>query len=541
MLFITQRVSDYQGSTLSMQHVPLLSNVGVIWPDNSGNKFFITFLENSNVGESVYSIFVTTRESGSVGFTVVADGVNFRHEGETSFGSVTTVHIPTSLTNLSLTLGNTQTVMVQAEEGKSIILYGLNEQNKTTDAFLGLPYLPSYQTKSSFTYLASSYVAISVADIYSLLAIVPQDTGADTEVSIRFRIQKLGTDAILYSTLNVNVSDGDVTSLTLSKSETVYIRSEGDLTGTVIHSDRPLSIFSGSTCTVVPFPKPQCDHLVEQIPPVSTWGTRFVTVPLKKREKYDVFRFIAAYNCTDVTVSCVNSTGHSTHSSTFTLGEGLFRELQISSFEYCIVRSTNRLLVVQYSVGTSVDGVSADPFMAVLPPVDQYSNNYTFATPGDEIQTYEHFINLVIPVSFFQPDLIVLDGSMLSTADNFVELKDGNMTAFYTIQIAISGGAHTLIHTNPYAQFGLLVYGFGFRNSYGYPGAYSLGEFSMLHVYVGVCVYACLCACTYVRMYACMYVCAHIFVCIICMSVCVCVHTCVCACVRACVHIFLCV
>jgi hypothetical protein len=472
------------GNTFGSDHCPeKLTNVtkdqtgtdGLV-PDNSGNTFFITFLENYYQNKSFYSIFVTTRESGSVSFTVRADAIEFRDEGVTTFGSVTTVRVPTSLTNISQTLGSERTVLVQAEGGRTIIVYGLNEQIVSTDAFLALPFLPNSSQSTSYTFIASSYVAFQSLKFYSLLAIIPQVRDVDTEITIHFHIGDRGSDAVIYTSSSQTVSNGDTVPLTLRNSETVYIRSNGDLTGSIVTSNYPISVLSGSSCTVVPYLIPRCDHLVEQIPPVSTWGTRFVTVPLKNRTEYDIFRFIAAYNCTDVSLSCVNATGHMARSSIFTLEEGMYKEERIPSSDFCIVKSTNRLLVMQYSVGTRVDGVNADPFMAILPPVDQYSNNYTFATPSNEIQTYRHFINLVIPATFFQPDQISFDGKMSFTADEFVELKDGSGAAFYALQKSIDGGSHTLVHSNPYSQFGLLVYGFGIRNSYGYPGAYSLGE-----------------------------------------------------------------
>eukprot|EP00058_Branchiostoma_floridae_P014878 XP_002600366.1 hypothetical protein BRAFLDRAFT_66599 [Branchiostoma floridae] len=75
--------------------------------------------------------------------------------------------------------------------------------------------------------------------------------------------------------------------------------------GTRITSNKPVTLMSGVQCANVPAGIGACDHLVEQIPPLDTWGKRFVTVPLAVRTGGDIFRIVAARNGTTV-----NVTGH---------------------------------------------------------------------------------------------------------------------------------------------------------------------------------------------------------------------------------------
>ena len=444
----------------------------------AGNKFLLTFYENYNDIHPTlhHTIFVTTGEREEVSFTVKAFGIGFKSVEMATPHKVVSVQVPTLITKSSVTRVSNRTVIVEAEKGKTIIVYGINEQIKTADAFLVLPMMPTDGSKTSYKYIPASYAA----KIQGFLAIIPHFSEGNTEVDVHFHLSAISERPFYHNVANnTRYWNNDNLHLTLNASESLYLTGEGDTCGTVIVTDKPVSVFSGLECSNVPRSILACDHLVEQFPPVSTWGTRFVTVPLKYRAAFDVFRFIAANNCTDVCISCINSIGRPASSWTFTLDEAEYHETNITSNEYCIVKSTNRLLVLQYSVGRVADGNhTGDPFMAVLPPADRFSNNLTFANYDSSVQTYKHVVNVVIPAAFFQPDSIFLDNSRLSDLTfEAVAIPDGYRIAYYGVRVDIEAGSHTLYHTNQHAGFGILMYGFTFGASYGYPGAYPVKGF----------------------------------------------------------------
>ena len=445
--------------------------------DDSGTIFYLTFLENNGENPpSFYTIFITTSEKTTVSFTVEAAGIGFSAEGETTFGVVANVTIPTSLTAHS-TPAYQRGIIVRSTNGGSLIVYCLNEEIFSTDAFLALPYIsdPSIvlgQQDSDdglFTYIFVTYDYSSVGD--SLAAIVAHEDG--TNITVYPRSSAFGRFDHKTASLFVTTLD---TSFTLSRGETIFMRTGDDMTGSVVKSSSPITLLTGMKCAQVPRGLQRCDHIVEQIPPVSTWGSRFVTVPLQRRKSYDIFRFIAGRNCISVTVNCVNGTsGEVSTPIEFQLNETEFHELAVSSSHYCLVSSSDQILVVQYSVGTQVDGISADPFMAILPATDRASHQYTFITPGSSVQAYDHFINLVIPATFYQPDQITIDGQPLTSLTvDIVPIAINGPPAYYAARVELDDGSHTLSHSNVLAQMGLLVYGYGIKNSYGYPGAYSV-------------------------------------------------------------------
>lgn len=59
--------------------------------------------------------------------------------------------------------------------------------------------------------------------------------------------------------------------------------SDTDLTGSTIVSNRPVSVFGGNSCGMVPTGDTDfCDQLVEQMFPTSAWGQNFTAMPLPR-------------------------------------------------------------------------------------------------------------------------------------------------------------------------------------------------------------------------------------------------------------------
>ena len=76
-----------------------------------------------------------------------------------------------------------------------------------------------------------------------------------------------------------------------------------DLSGSLVTSDKPVAVFGGHQCANVPSGATFCDHIEEEMPPVSTWGKTFVTEPLATRLNGDTFRFLASQNSTTINVN----------------------------------------------------------------------------------------------------------------------------------------------------------------------------------------------------------------------------------------------
>ena len=112
-----------------------------------------------------------------------------------------------------------------------------------------------------------------------------------------------------------------------------------------------------------------------------------------------------------------------------------------------------------------------DPFMSMIPPVEQYSNSYVLnALP--EFST--NYITIYVETKYYQPDQIFVDSiSQEGTTWTAVYCSNGVRCGFIA-RVVLTPGDHRLLHQDSNARIGVSAYGFRSSNSYGYPGGLRL-------------------------------------------------------------------
>ncbi len=260
--------------------------------------------------------------------------------------------------------------------------------------------------------------------------------------------------------------------ITLNRGELYQVQSmnmpnlagQGDLTGTYIKSDKPIALYSGSWSTTVPNTSVSAwDHLYEQIPPLRSWGRKFVTVPIKYREK-DTYRILASVDQT--TVKIVGKT-------TVVINKGEFYEFMLNSNEPSLIESDQPVLLAQYSNSNDVDrppGVpqalwDGDPSMLIISPVDHTRENVTFVAYDTPEITNKLFVNVVTKDDAVNQ--IQLDNQTIS----FTSFPN---SGYSYAQVQIVAGSHNLNSTEAGKGFIAYVYGFGGVESYGYGVGFNL-------------------------------------------------------------------
>ena len=263
--------------------------------------------------------------------------------------------------------------------------------------------------------------------------------------------------------------------ITLNKGELYQVQSEnlpntgdangqGDLTGSYITSNKPVAVFSGSYATTVPLSSNDAyDHLYEQLPPVQTWGRKFIAVPLMSRLK-DTYRILASESQTTVRIG---------NQTLVKLNKGEFYEFMLNSTEASMIESDKPVLLAQYSNSNNVDrppGVPAanwdgDPFMIIVSPVNQTRERVAFVA-YESAQIRRYFINVVVKDDV--AGKINLDGRPVI----FQSLAGG--IGYSYAQLEISKGKHLIESTEPGKGFIAYVYGFGGYESYGYGVGFNL-------------------------------------------------------------------
>ncbi len=421
-------------------------------PDNRGTEFVLGF--NTNVSDGGFfstELFVGADAATTV--TVSIPGIGF---GPTPFpvvpGAITTIDLPPSSRMVGSGSIEDKGILVTAPE--EIVVYGLNPEGATTDGYLGLPV-----DVQGTDYLIPSYFN-RVGGAPSEFGVVGIQDNTTVTITPSFAAQP---GANTPGTLPA----GTPFSITLNRLQTFQLKDAGippasiaDLTGSVITSDKPISVFGAHADANVPVGVFLADHLVEQIPPTSTWGTEFLTVPLATRTGGDVFRILASQAGTNVKLNGAPLGG--------TINRGQFIETDIPSTTFARITSDKPVLVVQYSKGATSDGnQTSDPFMMMIPPIGQFASEYIFSTPASNPETFTNFVNIVAPSA--QLAGIRLDGAAVSSAWTAI-----GTSGYSGTQVPVAIGTHTVSHTSPIVAFGIYVYGFAGLDAYGYPGGMRL-------------------------------------------------------------------
>ena len=331
---------------------------------------------------------------------------------------------------------------VRVTATEPITVYGFNRVLLGTDAFAALPTVALGQRYRVMAWTGG----VNGPSQFAIGAIPASDgdTTTPTTVTITPAAAAGGRPA------------GVPYSIVLTPFDAYQLQSSGDLTGSLIEADRPITVYAGNRCANIPTQMTGfCDHVVEQLTPVPTWGTEALTVPLATRVLGDTFRILADQNGTQVQLE-----GSSPESITLNAGEFAERNL-IGSYR---ISANAPVLVAQFSNGTQWDGATSDPFMMLIPSAAQFIRSYTFATPSTGFPT--NFANVVALTTDVTAGMVLLDGTPLP-APMFTPLPGATHSA---AQVPISVGTHTLSAPNP---VGLYVYGYEGWDSYGYPGGFT--------------------------------------------------------------------
>ena len=473
----------------------------------------LAFLENDpgttySPASDVVTLFVSTNEPTAVKFTIETD-LRFSPSltsGTTSYGSSTQVTFSTTSPNDirvkiftgSFTLNNqlnSKNIRVTAEDEKKITVFGLNDKLESSDAFLALP-CQSYDSVHEYEYFifSTNQNAGRRSNYRSAFLIVTCED--DTVITIQASETALFQQGDDFGVVSQE-------SLAANARQTILVEadnSEKDLTGTIVTSTKPITILSGHVCGRVPAGQTACDHLIEQVPPHVVWGTTFFTVPLARRQSGDRFIVGAIRDNTVINVTCVTPGSSTvrfresvTRNRSPTPPKSNYYEFQTPGTgpinpnpnfqpDYCCIQTNYPVSVMQYSDGHSVDELPesiGDPFMMLVPPVEQSFNNFTLSTLSTD--RFDNYINIAVSSEFFSNSTadqakVQLNGTKVTPLDETwtpIICYDGSICG-YGAQVRLSDGVSTLIFDDPLGGMNVHTYGFGREVSYGYPGGFKM-------------------------------------------------------------------
>ncbi|HYF03666.1 MAG TPA: IgGFc-binding protein, partial [Patescibacteria group bacterium] len=438
--------------------------------DSKGKVFWLTFLPNfhNNPGaleDSLY-IFITAEQPAS-GTIQYYDRMGVPYQTQFSIGKdeffiFSKVYRDFELygfnspNSMSPTGSNQNEItarqVFKITSSTDVTVYGLNQALTTSDAFIALP-----EDVLGEQYMIMSYP--TDGDTPSQFAIVA--TRNNTSVKITPKAPTSRSNSNAEQNIILNAGEAYLVQTRIG---------QGDLTGSKIESNEPIAVFAGHQRAKIPNPSTLAsrDHLVEQLPPIPTWGgSAFVTpYPLAfgaNQNDFDVYRILAANNDTKIYIDGVFNR---------TLNSGQFYDTRLEKSEW--ITATGPILVAQFKKSSNEvtgDGRTGDPFMIINSPTEQYLKRFhcfnvkawqrDFQTPTP-VYDNEQYLTIIVPTDSVAT--VWLDGNLLSPS----LFKKLSITSYsYTDSLKVSTGVHT-VESN--AKMGVYVYGYGEANSYGYIG-----------------------------------------------------------------------
>ncbi|MEI6694665.1 MAG: gliding motility-associated C-terminal domain-containing protein [Bacteroidota bacterium] len=378
---------------------------------------------NSSTTPSGLSIYISSTISTSG--TVSIPGLSWSQTYTVAANSTTQVILPTNA--MVLTSGIVENKGVHITSLDTVSVFALNYKAATSDASI---IYPTNTLDREYRVLTIQGWPYHVGEEYIVVA---------TENNTTIEITPFGGVPFIVS---------------LNAGQVYQIISTGtnQLSGAVVkeYNCHKIAVFSGSVydniggCSA-------CDHLFEELLPVSRFGENFITTPLMNKAQ-DYFRVIAHYNGTAIFLNGV---------MTSTLNAGQVYQFNTNLPKF--IQSSMPVFVYQYAQGVTCDNVG-DPFSLIVPPMEQAIDDITFNAFTSTIIT-SYFTNIVTLTAY--TSALTLDGLALA----FTPVA-GNPVYSYA-RIAITSGNHHIHSSN---KFTASVYGFGNAESYGYSAGFSLNN-----------------------------------------------------------------
>ena len=406
----------------------------------------------------------TTAESADY---VVETSAKTIQMGMVSSGTPVVVDIPSNL-ELQITESNFENrgkgIHVYTTGDQSIFVIGENYVNPLNyGTFLAYPCI-TVATDAGY-----EYYVVSTDDPTDFLHSQFLLVGCEDDTTITVTPSQsvsLPQDPQMSMSEFVTVAPNTVSNeFTLNQFQTLLVSSVDDLTGTKIVSNKPLTVISGHECANIPSSESGCEPLALHVPPLATWGTKFLLAPFAGRTGVQNFKAVSA-EVTSIIYTC----------GTSSRGAQGVTTLEINTAEYCYLESSQPLLLVQLSTGGSIDS-KGDPAIAMIAPIDQYISEIAFfSLPTSNFPS--NYISVTVSVEHYNAESIMLDGAAIGCEWQEIRNNEEEIVGYGCSKAVTSGAStptqHTVTHMDANGLLSVLVYGFSAFPARGY--AYLAGQ-----------------------------------------------------------------
>ncbi len=398
-----------------------------------GTRFWAGYMQNGFAAQSLkVHITSTVATNGTISIPGGGWSTNFT----VGANAVAVVDVPNSAENSGTEAVLNKGVLVQSQDSVNVFISSY--QNYTTDLSQVLPEpslgtvyrVDSYHGMPNFNNLHKSEMLILATQDGTQVRITPTaNTAGGHAAGVPFVVD-------------------------LDEGQTYQIQAATDildLTGTLVEATdqsgpcRPFAVFGGAMCATAPGSCSACDHIFDQLLPITAWGTRYYTVPVNGVSG-STYRVMAHQNNTSITIS---------GGAPIVLNSGQVHEANTVSTPVCI-DANKPVSVVQVMEGYSCVG-NGDPSMLVLSPAGRTSKRASFHS-ASTTQINQHSVSVVMETA--ATSQLFLDGAPVNAA---LFQPYGACSDRSYAKIPLSQGVHRLQSASGFQAYS---FGIGFGESY---------------------------------------------------------------------------
>jgi hypothetical protein len=250
-----------------------------------------------------------------------------------------------------------------------------------------------------------------------------------------------------------------------------------DVSGAVIHADKPVWVLGGTSCARVPFDSAgSCNHLQEQMIPTEYWGTHYYAAhaPLRAAEKH-YWRVYAGADGVSVATNPAQPGG------AFTLmKKGDVRDVVVASGNSFAFHGNGPFMPVQYLASNAEAAKIGDPAMVQTIPVQQHLKRYVFVTGIGFDLNYAQVVREHDGAEVYvngEPvgDYYFVNGGSFESGGELIPLRYDAADVLLD-----TGGEARVFVVESEEPFGVSVFGYasgaGGNSAYAYPGGMALNK-----------------------------------------------------------------
>ena len=420
----------------------LFGATGAFAQSTVGTDFWVAFMPNGSSDNSISLDLVSASHCNSLG-TITNEYAGFLVDFEVIANEVTTIGLPEEIAYFGeqsdVVLHNAFHVTTTDE----IALYASNYRIASYDVGKLLP-----TDALGSEYVLQTYPSDGMYDnacpVFAVIAI--ED---NTEVLINLTSDSKGG----------HYADQPFT-VVLDKGECYQVQafSDGDFSGTWLQAaeGKHIAVFAGSTGVVVPIGHYAYEAIFEQMPPVESWGKRFVVTSSKERISDRVRVTALNDDCKVYKDGTLLATLDARQTTEFTIGNTIRSAVYLETTEPALVY----LYTTCMSYG-DVNHSTGDPSMVNIPPVEQATGNYA-VIPVFDHGGWFHIVYVNIVAETENVEGVYLDG--VNVASSFEEVH--GQPEYSYARLSLTPSSHVLM--SMMGNFIAHTYGFGPAQSYAF-------------------------------------------------------------------------